>query len=405
MGNDDDPPPGGGPNVLQRVNLLNVNAVRQRSYSQSDTSDFVKVVRNKKRNRESPEKIKTVQKQLKLSHWLSKPQSTNQFSLLANDDNESDITAPEPQKKDPKPPPIYVCQVEYILPLKQLLEVIAENQYEMKIIKADEVKIQPLTIEAYRTVTKALEEKKTEFHTFRPKQERTYNVVLKGIHSSTPIDEIKEEIECLGHKVSNISNIKQRITKYALPLFYVSLEQKPNNKDIFNCKSLLHTKIMFEAPRKKREIAQCTRCQRYGHTKSYCHHKPRCVKCSENHLTADCPRKNRSDNVKCVLCNGNHPANYKGCATYKQLQEKSFPRLRPHQVESSLSTAPIHSTRKATQVSYADAVRNVETNSTNQQSSDFSELKSMMKTLLAQMSNMMTLLTTVITKLIPNGSN
>ena len=101
MGNDDDPLPGGGPNVFQRVNILNVNDMRQRSYSQSDTSDFVKVIRNKKRNRESPGKIKTVKNQLKLCHWLSKPQSTNQFSLLANDDNESHITAPEPQKRIP----------------------------------------------------------------------------------------------------------------------------------------------------------------------------------------------------------------------------------------------------------------------------------------------------------------
>jgi len=31
-----------------------------------------------------------------------------------------------------------------------------------------------------------------------------------------------------------------------------------------------------------------------------------------DHLTSNCPRKVKSKNIKCVLCKGNHPANYKG---------------------------------------------------------------------------------------------
>ena len=54
------------------------------------------------------------------------------------------------------------------------------------------LKFNPSTQTSYRIVTKALEDKNTEFHSFRPKQERTYNVVLKGIHGSTSLDEIKE---------------------------------------------------------------------------------------------------------------------------------------------------------------------------------------------------------------------
>jgi hypothetical protein len=53
-------------------------------------------------------------------------------------------------------------------------------------------------------------------------------------------------------------------------------------------------------------------CQRYDHTKNYCHLKSRCVKCAGSHGTTQCPRKERSSDVRCVLCGGNHPANYKG---------------------------------------------------------------------------------------------
>jgi hypothetical protein len=71
-------------------------------------------------------------------------------------------------------------------------------------------------------------------------------------------------------------------------------------------------------------------CHRYGHTKNFCHLKPRCVKCAGDHSTSQCPRKERSSDVRCVLCDGNHPANYKGCTVYKDLQ-KTYQPLRQKQ--------------------------------------------------------------------------
>jgi len=46
-----------------------------------------------------------------------------------------------------------------------------------------------------------------------------------------------------------------------------------------------------------------------------------------DHPTFNCARKTKSENVKCVLCEGNHPANYKGCTIYKDLQKRHFPTL------------------------------------------------------------------------------
>ena len=198
----------------------------------------------KKRGRDSPPKPKKVSKQQKLhDYWLRKPSEyRNQFEVLGSDgeENETQSTTQEPPRET-KPPPIYVSGVENIQPQKNLL-------------KENEMKIQPKTIEIYQIISKALVDKNTEFHTFRPKQDKTYNVVLKGIHSSTPIEEIKEEIENMGHEVSNISNIKNRISKRPLPMFYINLKPKSNNKDIYKCSAILHTKISFEPPRKKCEM-------------------------------------------------------------------------------------------------------------------------------------------------------
>jgi len=46
---------------------------------------------------------------------------------------------------------------------------------------------------------------------------------------------------------------------------------------------------------------------------------PRCVRCGNNHHSSACPNS-RQDPMRCALCSGNHPANYKGCSTYKELQ-------------------------------------------------------------------------------------
>jgi hypothetical protein len=79
--------------------------------------------------------------------------------------------------------------------------------------------------------------KKASFHTFKPKEERSYMVVLKNMHFSINPSDIQSEIERLGHTVTNIHNIKHRVTKTPLSMFFVDLKFAPNNKDIFQIQS------------------------------------------------------------------------------------------------------------------------------------------------------------------------
>lgn len=388
----------------------------------SSQSNKAKKKNSNKRSRSSPEKQKqNSAKQTKLSHyWLGMPNS-NQFELLGTDTEDEDVDS-EKQRPEvvPKPPPIYITDVANIQPLRNLLTELAGDNYEIKIYSVDEVKVQPKSEEIYRIIAKALNERGTRFHTYQPKSEKNFNVVLRGMHFSTPVADIKAEIEQLGHEVVNISNIKQRTTKKPLPMFWVNLKQNVNNKDIYQVIYLLNTKISFEPPRKKREIPQCTRCQRYGHTKNGCNHNPRCVKCAGDHLTSNCSRTVRDEGVKCVLCNQNHPANYKGCGVYKQLQEKRFPALRRKKAPSENNGESTNSQRIPGQT-YSDTVRigepqpnsrpsentqltsnTSENNSSNINantcSADINELKEMMKTLMQQMSAMINLLTVFISK-------
>jgi len=63
----------------------------------------------------------------------------------------------------------------------------------------------------------------------------------------------------------------------------------------------------------------------YGYTRNWCHHQPRCVKCSGNHTTGDCTKSSDTP-AKCVLCSGAHTANYRGCRALKKQKESYFKR-------------------------------------------------------------------------------
>jgi len=179
---------------------------------------------------------------------------------------------------------------------------------------------------------KELKTRNYEFHTYKPKQQTNFKVVLKHMPPEERIDDIKRDIEDLGHKVTNIWNIKKCGTKEPLNMFYVELKPENNNKDIYQTTHVLGYRVKFEPPHVKREIPQCINCERYGHTKGFCNSKERCVKCAGDHPTLSCPRKTKSENVKYVLCEGNHPANYKGCMIYKDLQERHFLTLRKKKI-------------------------------------------------------------------------
>lgn len=283
-----------------------------------------KDVQYRKRQRSSPELPSRRLKQTKLNYWLAAPIPTsNRFEEIGLEDQQN--TEGNHVPKPIKPPPMFIDKVSNIKPLSEMLENTVRGDYEIRILSGERVKVQAKSDKSYSIIYKELKKRNTEFFTYQPKQERSFRVVLKNIHPSTGTEELKSALDELQHKATNIWNIKDRRTNKPLPMFYIDLQQNANNKDIYNVKTLLHCRVVFEAPRPKRIIPQCSNCQQHGHTQKFCHRQPRCVKCALAHRTSDCPRKERSDNVKCVLCEGNHPANYKGCIVYQELQKKTYP--------------------------------------------------------------------------------
>lgn len=263
------------------------------------------------------------------------PLSNSYQALEGLNENNMDEDEPTPaQAREFRPPPVFIPNVNNIKSMVQTIETMIDKaEYKYKCINQDCIKISPSSPDSYRKLVSGLTKLNLRFHTYQLKQERAYRVVLRNMHFSTPLEDLKNAVEENGHKVRNIVNARNNYTKKPLSLFFIDLEPNNNNKDVFKIQYLLNAKIVFEPPKRNKEIVQCKRCQRYGHTKSYCRNDFRCVKCGQDHDTKMC-KKPPDAPPTCALCFGEHPANYKGCSLYKELKNKQFPPLRTKHIDA-----------------------------------------------------------------------
>lgn len=355
--------------------------------------------------------------------------SQNRYEELSNTTDNEDMQTEERtvtnnetnnQPIEHKPPPIYIYGVNnYDDMINYLTKIIEKKEYYCKALPNETIKINTKSSQSYRKLIKQLQNDKIIHHTYQTKEERTYRVVIRNLHHTTNTDTIVKEIEEYGHKVSNIMNIRHRKSKEPLPMFFVDLAPKENNKNIYDMQYLYNTKITIEAPRKKNTIVQCTRCQNYGHTKSYCFRPYACVKCGGEHNTIEC-KKNPNTPAKCALCGSNHPANYKGCEIYKNLQnarnKNTREQKRPHTSTTENENLNIHDTnhypllpQNQNHVNTPTIQRRTfsQTVTQKQQTSDLTEslstflneFKTMVNQLMNQNSMILSMLSTLINKI------
>lgn len=212
--------------------------------------------------------------------------------------------------------------------IKSLSNVIDKSEFNYKALTDGQIKLNIKSIDSYRKITKFLEKEKFIYHTYQIKSERAFRFVIKGLHHSTPAEDIKAELIQSGHQVRYIVNIKSKFNKQPLPMFYVDIDPSPENKKVFDIRYLNNCVVQIEAPRTTSDIVQCHRCQEYGHTKTYCRKPFVCVKCGLGHPTPNCTKESDSP-PRCVHCLKTHTANYKGCVVYQHLLRKRSPESRP----------------------------------------------------------------------------
>ena len=118
-------------------------------------------------------------------------------------------------------------------------------------------------------------------------------------------NDIADELLVLDHKVRNIINAGHKQIKELLNPFFVDLEPANNNLKVFKIQKLQNCIIAIESPRKAKNTVQCTRCQMYRHTKTYCNRPFVCgFKCGGFHISC---KKNSNTPALYALYGGPHP--------------------------------------------------------------------------------------------------
>jgi len=146
--------------------------------------------------------------------------------------------------------------------IKSLTGVAAEEQFLTKSLANNVIKLVCTTPETYRAIIKHCKEQDIYYHTYQLKEDRAFRVVIKHLHHTTDLDDIKKELHILGHDLSDIINVKHRQTKEPLNIFFIDLEPATNNKDIYEVKVIQNKLIHIEPQRStKPHIPQCIRCQ------------------------------------------------------------------------------------------------------------------------------------------------
>lgn len=232
--------------------------------------------------------------------------------------------------KKKRPPPIHVAQTS-INDLGRLINKLPSNPkgkfYVSQPPNKTYTNIFALDMNIYTEIIQLIKSKKMDYYTYTPKENKPKSIVIKNLLGNYSNDDITNEIKSLN--LNNVEVIKtseiflgknEKRNKHHL----IQLTNASNEKALFNVKYLLNQKIKWEFLHKQ-DPFQCIRCQRYGHSSANCSLPYRCVKCSLSHEPGNCTLDKNSEKslLHCANCERfGHPANYKGCPSYKEANDK-----------------------------------------------------------------------------------
>jgi len=98
--------------------------------------------------------------------------------------------------------------------LKELRTIVKADSFSYKATGGGNIRLLPKDSTTYR----------------QPKEERAFRIVVKGLHYTTPLVEVKEAFEKLGYKVRDAKNAVSRATKLPLSMFFINLAPAPTKK-------------------------------------------------------------------------------------------------------------------------------------------------------------------------------
>lgn len=289
--------------------------------------------------------------------------TNNQYGILPDDDSGDDTDMIEddvPRVRQQRAPPIVVVNSSPTALQNLLNQVIVSKKFQLKLMRIG-IRIDMAEFNDYEAVTTELKAKNLHFYAYHTSATRPTKVVLYGLYNLCD-DEIKQCLANVGVVPDQIKKLHINKPAYDKQVIFL-LYFKPGTARIADLRKIKHIDnlvVRWERfqPKKYDKVAQCRKCQNFGHSSINCHLPARCTLCAENHDTKECvKKKSRAEIqtmkdtqtpidrsfVKCVLCNENHTANYIGCRVrqeYMTLQQKQA-RSRPSRKTKRLPPPPL----------------------------------------------------------------
>jgi hypothetical protein len=209
---------------------------KQRQHTYSSSSEEEDIVQQDNQNdwqqihRTKRKKFTNSQPSLQTPHI----QIQNRYEMLTDETPTLDQAENTQQPKLHKPPPIFLHDViKYYKMIHTINEVAETEKFYTKSMANNVVNIIFLTPETDRTLNKHFKDNDVYYHTYQLKEEMANRVVIKYLHHSTEIEDIRQDLLQQGHVARNIVNARHRVTKEPLNLFFVDLEPSTNNKEVY----------------------------------------------------------------------------------------------------------------------------------------------------------------------------
>lgn len=223
-------------------------------------------------------------------------------------------------------PPIYIT-TDNLKSLTQILSNIFEStQFTVKQLTNSDKSTHVIfarDLSKFDEIKNKLKTEKVEYYTYTPKGEKSKLLVLKGLNETFAPEEVKQELQKAVKDIAVIEKIDTLKTKNNTnsKCLLIQFSSDSDTSKISKIKTIAYQVVRWKTF-KKPSVFQCFNCQRVGHSSKNCNLSYRCVKCTETHPRGLCKIKKDQGQPTCVNCQGNHPANYRGCNYIKEAQEK-----------------------------------------------------------------------------------
>ncbi|GFY77854.1 RNA-directed DNA polymerase from mobile element jockey [Trichonephila inaurata madagascariensis] len=214
-----------------------------------ELAQFTTVVIKKQKNKLlSPSKEDSLAKKIRTSCenryealTVEDPPIDQHGNIIVDDEDVTPSRSSTPIPKVRPPLPITIDGVDQPAKLLKRIQDLT-NQKLVGRMKGRSMRVYPETPAAYNRIRKLIEDENLESFTFQFPEEKEYKVVIKGLPTDMPVNDIVEELQGMGIHPKECKVLISRKTGLPMPLFSVILKN-PDNKNIYNLKELCYMKI------------------------------------------------------------------------------------------------------------------------------------------------------------------